>query len=93
MLQTLGPLAAYCEVDFKIVRGLAYYTGIVWEIHDRKGELRAIAGGGRYDNLFKQVERRGSARARLRHGRCGAGELLKDRGLLPKADWALDATS
>src|SRR5579859_2566722 len=40
-LAKLGDLAAYCQVDFKIVRGLAYYTGIVWEIHDRKGELRA----------------------------------------------------
>ena len=52
ILQASG-LGKFCEVDFKIVRGLAYYTGIVWEIHDRKGELRAIAGGGRYDNLLK----------------------------------------
>ncbi len=55
MMSKLGDLAAYCKVDFKIVRGLAYYTGIVWEIHDRKGELRAIAGGGRYDKLLLQV--------------------------------------
>src|SRR5438876_377099 len=39
MLLKLGSLAEYCRMDFKIVRCLAYYTGIVWEIHDRKGEL------------------------------------------------------
>ncbi|EER13996.1 histidyl-tRNA synthetase, putative [Perkinsus marinus ATCC 50983] len=38
--------------DASVVRGLAYYTGIVWEAFDRKGELRAIAGGGRYDRLL-----------------------------------------
>ncbi len=40
--------------DPRIVRGLAYYTGIVFEIFDRKGELRAICGGGRYDRLLEQ---------------------------------------
>jgi len=37
------------------VRGLAYYTGTVFEAFDRKGKLRAIAGGGRYDNLIEQL--------------------------------------
>jgi histidyl-tRNA synthetase len=37
--------------DLSIVRGIAYYTGIVFEAHDVKGELRAILGGGRYDNV------------------------------------------
>lgn len=41
----------FVEVDVRIVRGLAYYTGIVFEVFDRAGKLRAIAGGGRYDNL------------------------------------------
>ena len=39
----------------KIVRGLAYYTGVVFEAFDRIGKLRAIAGGGRYDNLVQQL--------------------------------------
>ena len=43
----------YCEFDIKIVRGLAYYTGPVYEIFDRKVPLRALCGGGRYDNLLK----------------------------------------
>ncbi len=39
--------------DFSVVRGLAYYTGIVFEAHDHLGELRAILGGGRYDNVVE----------------------------------------
>src|SRR5204862_7288842 len=91
MLAMLGDLAAFCEVDFKIVRGLAYYTGIVWEIHDRKGELRAVAGGGRYDNLLKLVSGVDLPALGFGMGDVVLGELLKDRGLLPKIDHGLDA--
>lgn len=90
LFEKLGDLAAFCQVDFKIVRGLAYYTGIVWEIHDRKGELRAIAGGGRYDNLLKLVGGVDLPALGFGMGDVVLGELLKDRGLLPKLDWALD---
>src|SRR5437762_49595 len=45
-------LADFVAIDVGIVRGLAYYTGIVFEIFDRAGKFRAIAGGGRYDNLI-----------------------------------------
>ena len=48
-------LAEYVDVDVRIVRGLAYYTGTVFEVFDRAGKLRAIAGGGRYDNLIGQL--------------------------------------
>lgn len=48
-------LADYARIDLSIVRGLAYYTGVVFEAFDRAGELRAIAGGGRYDNLISQL--------------------------------------
>jgi histidyl-tRNA synthetase len=89
-LKTLGDLAAHCKIDFKIVRGLAYYTGIVWEIHDRKGELRAIAGGGRYDNLLKLVGGVDLPALGFGMGDVVLTELLKDRGLLPKLDWGLD---
>jgi histidyl-tRNA synthetase len=83
-------LATYCQVDFKIVRGLAYYTGIVWEIHDRKGELRAIAGGGRYDNLIKQVSSVELPALGFGMGDVVLGELLKDRGLLPREHFGPD---
>jgi len=42
----------YCEFDINIVRGLAYYTGPVYEVFDRSESLRAVAAGGRYDNLL-----------------------------------------
>jgi histidyl-tRNA synthetase len=48
-------LADFVSVDLRIVRGLAYYTGVVFEAFDRGGKLRAIAGGGRYDNLIAQL--------------------------------------
>src|SRR5262245_2593827 len=48
-------LAGYVAIDVGIVRGLAYYTGIVFEVFDRAGKFRAIAGGGRYDNLIAQL--------------------------------------
>ncbi len=48
-------LADYVKIDLSIVRGLAYSTGVVFEAFDRAGALRAIAGGGRYDNLIAQL--------------------------------------
>jgi histidyl-tRNA synthetase len=48
-------LADFVVIDIGIVRGLAYYTGIVFEVFDRAGKFRAIAGGGRYDNLIAQL--------------------------------------
>jgi len=48
-------LADFVEVDLGIVRGLAYYSGVVFEAFDRAGKLRALAGGGRYDNLIHHL--------------------------------------
>jgi len=53
-LATRG-LDKFIDIDVRIVRGLAYYTGIVFEVFDRAGKLRAIAGGGRYDNLVDHL--------------------------------------
>jgi histidyl-tRNA synthetase len=53
-LDAMG-LGAFVEVDFRIVRGLAYYTGIVFELFDAGKQLRAICGGGRYDGLMKDI--------------------------------------
>jgi histidyl-tRNA synthetase len=70
--------------DPTVVRGLSYYTGVVFEAFDRRGQLRAIAGGGRYDQLLQAL---GGTTATPAVG-FGFGdaviiELLKDRGLLP----------
>jgi histidyl-tRNA synthetase len=71
--------------DPRIVRGLAYYTGIVFEIFDRKGELRAVCGGGRYDDLLAAVSDLELSAVGFGMGDVVLGELLKERGLLPEA--------
>ena len=48
-------LGAFVEIDYAIVRGLAYYTGVVFEAFDRSKNERALAGGGRYDGLLSQM--------------------------------------
>ncbi len=52
---TARGLGQFIELDLTIVRGLAYYTGIVFEIFDTRRSMRAIAGGGRYDDLLKSL--------------------------------------
>ena len=48
-------LDGFCQLDLRIVRGLAYYTGLVFEVFDRRQERRAIAGGGRFDRLLSDL--------------------------------------
>jgi len=82
----------FVKIDYHVIRGLAYYTGIVFEAFDRKGEFRAICGGGRYDNLVKLIS---GGKVDLPALGFGMGdvvllELLKARGLLPKFDGGID---
>jgi len=72
--------------DAAVVRGLAYYTGLVFEAFDRKGALRAIAGGGRYDKLLETFGGEPTPAAGFGFGDAVIVELLKDRDLLPKFD-------
>ena len=81
-LDALGVLS-WVTVDLKIVRGLAYYTGIVFELFDAKGELRAICGGGRYDNLLQSLGGVDLPALGFGMGDVVLAELLRDRGLLP----------
>lgn len=83
-------LGAYVEFDFSIVRGLAYYTGIVFELFDRAGELRAICGGGRYDGLFARLGGDALPAAGFGMGDVVLGEMLRDRGLAPDAPPGFD---
>ena len=69
--------------DASVVRGLAYYTGIVFEAFDRKGELRAIAGGGRYDKLLETFGGEPTPAAGFGFGDAVIVELLKERNVLP----------
>jgi histidyl-tRNA synthetase len=81
-LEQMG-LADYVEVDFSIVRGLAYYTGTVFELFDRQGKMRAICGGGRYDTLLATLGGVDLPSVGFGMGDVVLGELLKDRGLRP----------
>jgi histidyl-tRNA synthetase len=81
-LAALG-LGDFVRFDPSIVRGLAYYTGTVFEIFDRKGELRAICGGGRYDRLLASVSSADLPAVGFGMGDVVLTELLRERGLLP----------
>lgn len=72
--------------DASVVRGLAYYTGVVFEAFDRKGVLRAIAGGGRYDKLLETFGGDPTPAAGFGFGDAVIVELLKERNLLPSFD-------
>jgi histidyl-tRNA synthetase len=72
--------------DASVVRGLAYYTGVVFEAFDRRGVLRAIAGGGRYDRLLETFGGDPTPAAGFGFGDAVIIELLKERGVLPRFD-------
>jgi histidyl-tRNA synthetase len=72
----------YCTFDPGIIRGLAYYTGIVFEIHDRTGQLRALCGGGRYDNLLSDFGGPKVTATGMGMGDCVLEILLREKGLL-----------
>ena len=80
--EALG-VGAFITFDLTIVRGLAYYTGIVFELFDHVGEFRAICGGGRYDNLLKSLGGTDLPALGFGMGDVVLGELLRTRGLMP----------
>ena len=91
----LGGLGAmglrdYVQVDLSVVRGLAYYTGFVFEAFDRKGELRAIAGGGRYDTLVGKLGGNELPAVGFAIGDMTFALLLEERGLSPVISQAPD---
>ncbi|EKX42834.1 hypothetical protein GUITHDRAFT_87963 [Guillardia theta CCMP2712] len=77
----------FMQFDASVVRGLAYYTGIVFECFDRSGELRAICGGGRYDRLLSLYGSKQEASevpcVGFGFGDCVIMELLQMKNLLP----------
>jgi histidyl-tRNA synthetase len=72
----------WCEWDLGIVRGLAYYTGTVFEVHETGGGERAIAGGGRYDGLVELMGGPPTSAVGFGMGDVVLGLVLRDRGLL-----------
>ena len=89
-------LAAYgvadrVAFDASVVRGLAYYTGVVFEAFDAAGELRAVCGGGRYDRLLETLGGKPMPAVGFGFGDAVIAELLAERGKLPQPLRALDA--
>jgi histidyl-tRNA synthetase len=80
----------WVKLDLSIVRGLAYYTGIVFELFDTKAEFRAICGGGRYDTLLKTLGGVDLPALGFGMGDVVLGELLRARGLFPEAEAQTD---
>jgi histidyl-tRNA synthetase len=75
-------LGDFVAVDLSVVRGLAYYTGFVFEAFDRKGDLRALAGGGRYNDLVKKLGYTDLPAVGFAIGDVTTGLLLEQRGLV-----------
>ena len=73
----------WIEFDASVVRGLAYYTGPVFEVHDRNGELRAVCGGGRYDKLIGTMGGKDLPATGFGFGDMVVLELLTSKGLVP----------
>jgi histidyl-tRNA synthetase len=77
--------ADWLVFDASVVRGLSYYTGVVFEGFDRAGELRAICGGGRYDKLLSALGGEDRPMVGFGFGDAVIMELVNDRGLLPES--------
>jgi histidyl-tRNA synthetase len=88
-LEALG-VREYVDLDLRIVRGLAYYTGIVFELFDATGEFRAICGGGRYDNLLQALGGVDMPALGFGMGDVVLGELLRARSLMPAGAAGVD---
>ena len=76
-------ISDWVAFDASVVRGLAYYTGPVFEAHDRSGNLRAICGGGRYDRLLSSLGGKDMPATGFGFGDMVIMELLNDKGLVP----------
>jgi histidyl-tRNA synthetase len=83
-------LASFVQPDLRLVRGLAYYTGLVFEVWDRRGKFRAICGGGRYDDLLEAVGGPELPALGFGMGDVVLAELLRDRNLVPESGDTLD---
>lgn len=90
--ELLGALGkgSYSRFDMGIVRGLAYYTGPVFEIFDKQATLRALCGGGRYDNLLELMGAQPMPAVGFGLGDVVLTELLKDHQITPPGDTGLD---
>ena len=85
-LMNANGLGDVIKFDISVVRGLSYYTGIVFECFDSQRKFRAIFGGGRYDNLFSTMANRSLPAAGLGFGDVVITEILTEKGYKPPSD-------
>ncbi|MFW6017479.1 MAG: histidine--tRNA ligase [Halapricum sp.] len=88
-LESYG-VADVCKLDLSIVRGLAYYTGLVFEAFDSEGELRALFGGGRYDDLVGLFGSQDVPAVGFAFGYSTTRELLLKEGEWPAEELSTD---
>ncbi len=89
-LDAMG-IGGYVEMDLSIVRGLAYYTGFVFEAFDRAKENRALAGGGRYNRLIQKMGGPDMPAVGFGMGDVVLADILRERGIMPRFVDTLDA--
>jgi histidyl-tRNA synthetase len=89
LLDGLG-YAEFVRIDTSVVRGLAYYTGIVFELFDKGLNLRALAGGGRYDSLLSNLGGEPVSAVGFGMGDVVLADLLNGKGLLPQGRPGVD---
>lgn len=90
LLGLIGNKKRYIKFNLSTARGLAYYTGIVFEIYDSENKFRAILGGGRYDNMVEMFGGQKTSATGFGLGYSTLLLLLKEKGLLPKQDGYID---
>ena len=90
LLDLLKTKKDFIRLDLSTARGLSYYTGTVFEVFDKKGEFRSIAGGGRYDKLVSLLGGEDCPACGFGLGFATLGLLLEDRKLLPSAELGPD---
>ena len=87
---TAAGYGACVNLDLSIVRGLAYYTGIVFEVFDKGKSMRAIAGGGRYDSLTEKLGGERIPGVGFGMGDVVLADLLAEHNLLPSPKQSVD---
>jgi histidyl-tRNA synthetase len=88
-MNALG-LSGYLALDTSVVRGLAYYTGIVFEVYDKGIGMRAVAGGGRYDNLLANLGGNALSGVGFGMGDVVLADLLREKNLMSSGREPLD---
>ena len=89
LMNDLG-LGEFLKLDTSVVRGLAYYTGIVFEVYDKSLGMRAVAGGGRYDNLLANLGGNALSGVGFGMGDVVLADFLREKNLMPAGREPLD---